>query len=120
MRGNSMMETDQLLSKIKGIISDIKGLDIVDVDLQGRSSVSEFLVVCSGTSTAHTQGISDNIYLQLKQEGGILPLGIEGYNEGRWILMDYNAVIVHIFVENIREDYNIEKLYEASEAQREE
>ena len=114
------MDTDKLLAKIKDIISDIKGLDIIDLDLQGRSSISEFLVVCSGTSTAHTQGISDNIHLQLKKEGGILPLGIEGYNEGRWILMDYNAVIVHIFIESIREDYSIEKLYEASEAQREE
>lgn len=114
------MDTDKLLSKIKDIISSIKGLDIVDIDLQGRSSVSEYLVVCSGTSTAHAQGISDNVYLQLKQEGGILPIGIEGYNEGRWILMDYNAVIVHIFIENIRGDYEIEKLYEASEARREE
>lgn len=114
------MDTEQLLSKIKDIIADIKGLDIVDIDLTGRSSISEHLVVCHGTSTAHTQGISDNLYLKLKGEDEVFPLGVEGYNEGRWILMDYNAVIVHIFVEGIRDDYNIEKLYEASEAQREE
>ncbi|MBU2644288.1 ribosome silencing factor [bacterium] len=105
------MDTKSLLDKITQTALDIKALDLVVFDMDGKSAITDYLVICHGTSTAHTQGIADNIGLALKKEGGILPLGIEGREEGRWILIDYNAVIVHIFLEDVREQYSLEEIF---------
>jgi len=105
------MNTTELLPKIIQSLENIKALDIVEVDLQGESSLADYLVVCTGTSTAHTKGIHDQLHLKLK-EFGLYPLGVEGDDSGEWILMDYNDIIVHIFVEEVRDDYGIEDLHE--------
>jgi ribosome-associated protein len=106
------MDTNSLLTAITEKANDIKALDLVVIDMDGKSAITEYLVICHGTSTAHTQGIADNISLTLKKRD-VLPLGIEGMGEGRWILMDYNSVIVHIFQEDVREEYSIEEIYNA-------
>lgn len=105
------METKALLDTIVASAEDIKALDIVVFDMEGKSAISDYLVICHGTSRAHTQGIADRISLTLKKEG-VLPLGTEGRDEGRWILVDYNMVILHIFIEDVREQYNIEEIYQ--------
>ncbi|NQU66104.1 MAG: ribosome silencing factor, partial [SAR324 cluster bacterium] len=79
-------------------------------DMEGKSSISDFVFICHGTSTAHTRGIADKISLTVKKEGE-LPLGIEGLEEGQWILIDYNSVIVHIFLKDVREQYTLEEIY---------
>lgn len=105
------METQQLLNLITETALDIKALELSVFDMEGKSAISDYLVICHGTSTAHTQGIADNIALTLKKKGE-MPLGIEGLNEGRWILIDYNTVIIHIFLEEVREQYNLEEIYQ--------
>lgn len=109
------METTDLLLTIKDAALDIKALDLVTFDLEGKSSLTEFIVICHGTSTAHTKGIADNIGYSLKKKKQ-LPLGVEGAENGEWILMDYNAVIVHIFLEESRERYQIEELFQQTDA----
>ncbi len=104
------MDTNSLLTAITEKANDIKAIDIVVIDMDGKSAITEYLVICHGTSTAHTQGIADNISQTLKKNA-VLPLGIEVMGEGRWILMDYNSVIVHIFLEDVREEYSIEEIY---------
>jgi len=105
------METTDLLSTITEAAADIKALDMITFDLEGKSSLTEFVVICHGTSTAHTKGIADKIVYTLKRNN-LLPLGIEGAENGEWILMDYNAVIVHIFLQEMREHYQIEELFQ--------
>lgn len=105
------MENKKLLDTIVSAAEDIKARDIVVFDMEGKSAISDYLVICHGTSRAHVQGIADKISITLKKEK-ILPLGIEGQEEGRWILVDYNSVIVHIFQEAVREQYNIEEIYQ--------
>lgn len=104
------METQSLLTSITETAEDIKALDLVVIDMEGKSAITDYLIICHGTSTAHSQGIADNIHLTLKKKG-IHPLGIEGQEEGKWILIDYNTVIIHIFLEDIREQYNLEEIY---------
>ncbi len=104
------METQLLLNSITETAKNIKALDLIVIDMEGKSAITDYLIICHGTSTAHTHGIADNIHLTLKKNG-VLPLGIEGMDEGQWILVDYNTVIVHIFLEDIREQYNIEEIY---------
>jgi len=104
------MDTKRLLNEIIHSASDVKALDLVEMDVEGKSSVADFIVICHGTSTAHVKGISTKIEMNLKKHK-LLPLGVEGYDTGEWILMDYNSVIVHIFLEEIRGNYQLEELY---------
>ena len=76
----------------------------------GKSSLADYILICNGTSTTHTRGIADRISMDLKKEG-ILPLGVEGYESGEWILLDYNTAIIHIFLEEHREYYDLEGVY---------
>ncbi len=105
------METPYLLTKITESALDLKANNLFQFDMEGKSSLADYIIVCHGTSTAHTQGITDRITLDLKKDG-LLPLGVEGYNEGAWILIDFNTVIVHVFLEETRELYNFEELYQ--------
>jgi ribosome-associated protein len=104
------METKRLLHEIIRSTADLKALDIVDINIEGRSSIAEFIVICHGTSTAHTKGIADKIDQNLKKKQ-TLPLRTEGYEVGEWILIDYNSVIVHIFLEDVRSRYSLEELF---------
>lgn len=105
------METPYLLTKITQSASDLKAIDLVQFDMDGRSSLTDYVVICHGTSSAHVQGIADRITLNLKKEG-VLPLGVEGYEEGNWILIDFNIAIIHILLEETRELYKFEELYQ--------
>jgi ribosome-associated protein len=87
-----------------------KALDVVILELIGTTSLADYFLVCGGTSERHTQAMADHIELSLKQRG-ILPRGVEGRTRGRWILMDYGDVIVHIFQEAEREFYDLEALW---------
>ncbi len=105
------MDIPFTLSKISQSASDLKAVDLVQIDMDGKSSLADYILVCHGTSTAHTKGIADKISLNLKKEG-ILPIGVEGYDSGEWILMDFNTVIIHIFLEETRETFNLEEIYQ--------
>jgi ribosome-associated protein len=104
------METPSILSRISRSATDLKAINPVQIDLEGKSSIADFILICHGTSTAHTRGIADKISLNLKKEG-VLPIGIEGYDSGEWILMDFSSVIIHIFLEEVRETFNLEEIY---------
>lgn len=107
------MATDSILMSIIQAAEDVKPLKMLQIDMEGKSSLTDFIIICHGTSTAHTKGIADKIELSLKQQS-ILPLGIEGRENGEWILLDYNSIIVHIFLQEIREYYQLEALYDDS------
>lgn len=94
---------------------DKKALDLVILDVQEQSSFTSYFIICSGTSDRHVQAIASNIEISGKHRG-LYPLGIEGFREGKWILLDYDDVVVHIFYEPVREFYHLEKLW--SEAPR--
>lgn len=112
------MDTDQDLKIIANSISDTKGLDPVTIDIRERSYFADYMVVCHGTSKAHTRGISDRVEMAMKRRK-VPPLGIEGYDESQWILMDYNTIVVHIFLEDTRASYQLEELYQAADGQKE-
>ena len=79
--------------------------------MEGKSSLADYILICHATSTAHAKGIADKVLMNLKQEG-ITPLGIEGYESREWILLDFNSVILHIFLEETRENFMIEEIYQ--------
>jgi iojap-like ribosome-associated protein len=87
-----------------------KAKDIVTLDVRGLSSFTDYMIICSGSSDRQVQAIASFIEESLKKFR-ILPIGIEGEKSGKWILMDYDDVIIHIFYELTREFYDIERLW---------
>ena len=88
-----------------------KGIQVRGFDLRKMSAPSEFAVICSGTSTRHTSSLAENLIDAVKEEYGVLPQSIEGLSEGRWVVLDYGSLIVHLFYDFVRQEYSIEKLW---------
>ncbi|MDE2721444.1 MAG: ribosome silencing factor [Gemmatimonadales bacterium] len=80
------------------------------LDLRGLSDVTDFFVIATGDSDTHARAISENI-LDRTREDGFRPVGVEGLNKGRWVLMDYVGLIVHVFLGEVREFYRLERLW---------
>ena len=93
---------------------DRKALDLRVLNMEGCCSFTSNFVICSGTSTRHTQAICDGITEALKKSGES-PAHVEGYSQAEWILLDYFDFIVHIFVERAREFYDLERLWKNAE-----
>ena len=89
---------------------DKKAIDLVVLDVQGLSSVADYFLVCSGRSTPHVKSISDAIRDELKDEGS-RPLHAEGQAESGWLLLDYGDVLMHVFLEDTRAYYALERLW---------
>ncbi len=92
---------------------DKKALDLLILDVQEQASFTSFFIICSGTSDRHVQAIASHIEVSCKQ-AGIQPVGIEGFREGRWILLDYGDTVIHIFHEPVRKFYDLERLWSES------
>jgi len=104
------LSTEEKTTLISQIVADKKAMDVVVLDMADASSITDYFVICSGGSQRQVQAIADAIDEQLKQ-AGITSLGVEGYRQGHWILMDYGDVIVHVFSQETREFYDLERLW---------
>ena len=87
-----------------------KAKNLTILNVKEVSSFADYFIICSGTSDRQVQSISASIRENLK-EYGVIPLGVEGESLGKWVLMDYEDVIIHVFYEPIREFYDIERLW---------
>ena len=94
-------------------LADNKALDIVSIDLEGKSDIADFLVIATGTSNRHVSSLSENLITELKKDG-IRDIKAEGINKSDWVLIDSGDVIVLIFRKEVREFYNLEKLWQSS------
>lgn len=92
-------------------ISSKKGLNIKLIEIGDISSLADYMVIATGTSSTHVKAIADEVEYQL-DEAGISVSHIEGYRSNSWILLDYVDVIVHIFSEEAREFYDLERLWQ--------
>ena len=101
----------KLISKIVDLALEKKAIDIISLDLRGLSSVSDYYLICSADSEPQVKAISDNI----KNNTLNKPFHLEGYEQFRWVLLDYGEIMVHIFRTKDREYYNLEKLWADAE-----
>lgn len=95
---------------------DKKAVDLRILEVKGLSTLTDYLVIATGRSDRQVQSVADAVHLGLKKEHNTLPLGVEGMKEGRWVLIDYGDVMVHIFQESVRHFYDLDGLWtEAAE-----
>ena len=104
------MNTKDLAMKIATFASDKKANDILLLNMEGLSPVTDYFVICSASNKMLVKAIADNIEDKLAEEE-IFFTHKEGYSDGRWILMDYGDVVAHIFLEEERDFYNLEQLW---------
>jgi ribosome-associated protein len=96
---------------IAGYASDVKAIELVELDLRGVLGYTDYFIVCSGNTDRQAKAIHDRIHEGMKKDHGILPRRVEGTREARWILMDYLDAVVHVFTPEAREFYRLEQLW---------
>ena len=104
------METKDIAQKIAAAANDKKAKDILLLNMEGLSPVTDFYVICSAGNSTLVKAIADNIEDKLA-EAGVHPTHKEGSADARWVLLDYGDVVAHVFLEEERDFYNLEQLW---------
>lgn len=98
-------------------LDELKARDIREIDVRGKTSVTDLMIVASGTSSRHVKSIADEVVRQVKGIGAP-PLGVEGEREGEWVLVDLGDIVVHVMLPRVREFYGLERLWTVAEEAR--
>ncbi len=106
------MNTEDLKNLVVAALEDLKGVDIRILDVRGKASFTDLMVIASGTSDRHVKSLAGKVQ-EKAREAGEKPLGVEGERDGQWVLIDYVDVVVHVMSPAMREFYNLEKLWGA-------
>jgi len=101
---------DRLRSLVLAALDDLKARDVREIDVRDKSSVTDLLVVASGTSSRHVKSIADEVVRKAKK-AGLPPIGVEGQREAEWVLVDLGDIIVHVMLPRTREFYGLERLW---------
>jgi ribosome-associated protein len=104
------LTSQAILALVLKSVDDDKAEDVVQIDLRGRSDVADYMVICSGRSSRQVAAISEKLADRLKQDMGVLSR-MEGKETGDWVLIDAGDVIVHVFRPEVREFYQLEKMW---------
>jgi len=104
------MQTEQLKQLVIGSLEEMKGNEIVVLDVQGSTSVTDFMIIASGTSTRHVASLANNVVVNVKEQG-VRPLGVEGQSGSEWVLVDLGDIVVHIMQPATRQFYDLERLW---------
>ncbi|TDL79437.1 ribosome silencing factor [Palleronia sediminis] len=113
-RAETDLSSEDLLSHVLQSLDDDKAEEVVQIDLRGKSTIADFMVVCSGRSTRQVVSISEKLVERLKQNAGTASK-VEGKDAGDWVLIDAGDVIVHVFRPEVREFYQLEKMWMSPE-----
>ena len=104
------MNSEELSDLVADALEEIKGLDIIKLNVHDMTSVTDWMIVASGTSSRHVQALVDNVAEKAKAAGH-RPIGIEGESGGEWVLLDLQDALVHVMLPKVRDFYNLEKLW---------
>jgi len=99
-----------LRKQVLAALDELKAKDVKEIDVRGKTSIADILVIASGTSTRHVKSLADEV-VKFVKKAGMMPLGVEGQREAEWVLVDLGDVIVHVMLPRIREFYGLERLW---------
>ena len=91
-------------------LQEVKAQKIIKLDVRNITTVTDFMIIASGTSTRHIKALADKV-LKKSREAGYRPIGIEGQEGSEWVLIDLDAILVHLMLPQVRDFYNLEKLW---------
>lgn len=109
------MAVEQLKTLVIDALEEVKGRDITTLDVRGISGVTDYMVVCSGTSNRHVKSLADNVWVEAKK-AGFTPMGMEGQQTAEWVLVDFGDVVVHVMLPEARLFYDLERLWQVPAA----
>ena len=98
-------------------LADMKALDVKLLDVRGLTDIADYMVIASGTSDRHVRSVAQRVVEKTK-EAGFRPHGVEGQQDGDWVLIDLSEMIVHVMLPRVREFYGLEKLWDLSLSKR--
>ncbi len=111
MAAHPLADSDAVRAAVISSLEDDKAEDIVQIDLRGRSEMGDWMMICSGRSSRQVTAIAEKLMDRLKQDHGIVSK-VEGKETGDWVLIDTGDVIVHVFRPEVREFYQLEKMWQ--------
>lgn len=104
------MTESNLHSRVLHALEEAKARDVRELDVSSMTSVTDLMIIASGTSSRHVKSLADKVIEEAK-EAGHRPLGVEGEREGEWVLVDLDEIVVHLMLPRVRDFYNLEKLW---------
>ena len=113
---NPPPSVDSLLETVHAAVEELKAKDVTRIDVRGKSSVCDYMVIASGTSTRHVKSIADEV-VRFAKKLNVMPLGVEGEREAEWVLVDLGDVVVHVMLPRVREFYALERLWTVGDQQ---
>ncbi len=114
---NTAPDASQLRDTLIAALEDLKAVDIREIDVRGKTSITDLIIVASGTSSRHVKSIADEVQRKAKDAGAAM-LGVEGEREGEWVLVDLGDAVVHVMLPKVREFYGLERLWSVTEEAR--
>ncbi|OOZ36404.1 ribosome silencing factor [Solemya velesiana gill symbiont] len=105
------MQAEELRDLAVQVLEDMKAQDVKVLDVRGKTSITDIMIIASGTSDRHVKSMAEAVAFQAK-DAGEPPLGTEGINDGEWALIDLNGVVVHVMQAKVRDFYQLERLWE--------
>lgn len=113
-----MRQTEEVKQIALQALDDLKAVDVTEIDVRDMTSVTDFMIIASGTSDRHVKSLADAVVRACKR-AGVRPLGVEGEREGEWVLVDLGDVVVHVMQPQVRQFYALEKLWAVTAESRE-
>ena len=110
MAAHAQPDSETLLARILSSLDDDKAEDVVQIDLRGKTAIGDYMVIASGRSTRQVAAMAEKLVDRLKQDYGRLSR-VEGKDTGDWVLIDTGDVVVHLFRPEVREFYQLEKMW---------
>ena len=104
------LDTEQMTALVLAALDELKGVDVRCLDVRDQTSITDTIVIASGTSQRHVQSLADRVR-ERAREAGVRPLGVEGERGADWFLVDLGDVVVHVMSREKRDFYNLEKLW---------
>ncbi|MCL9782822.1 ribosome silencing factor [Vibrio sp. S4M6] len=104
------MQQNELTLFLADKADDMKAQNIITIDVQGKSSVTDYMIICTGTSKRHVNSIAEHVASEIKK-AGMEPIGIDGEAEGEWVVVDMGSSMLHVMQDEQRALYQLEKLW---------